>query len=75
MYSLFLFYLLFFYWLFLIKVQNYVTKYRREHTTTTIHDIKKHLSEHLYDEELEEDDPFYFNVNFDKENNVDIGDG
>ena len=29
----------------------------------------------MYDQDLEDDDPFFFNVKYDSENKIDIGDG
>jgi|APCry1669190327_1035288.scaffolds.fasta_scaffold362936_1 hypothetical protein len=39
----------------------------------TIEETRKLIKQNLYDEELEDDDPFFFNVKFDENNDVILG--
>ena len=50
-------------------------KYRKIHTSTTIADIKELVSKHLYDDQLDDDDPFFYNVKLDSDGIPIIGDG
>ena len=52
-----------------------MAKYRKANSSSTIRDIQKLISEHLYDEDLEEEDPFFFNVKLDSEGFPIIGNG
>ena len=38
-----------------------------------IEETRKLIKQNLYDEELEDDDPFFFNVKFDENNDVILG--
>ena len=50
-------------------------KYRKIHTSTTIADIKEFMRLHLYDDQLDDDDPFFYNVKLDSDGIPIIGDG
>jgi hypothetical protein len=39
----------------------------------TIEETRKLIKKNLYDEELEDDDPFFYNVKFDENNDVILG--
>ena len=42
-------------------------KYRKIHTSTPIADIKELVSKHLYDDQLDDDDPFFYNIKLDSD--------
>ena len=56
-------------------MQTFVRSYRKVDKANKILEVKHYINEHLYDEDLNDDDSFFFNLKFDEKSLPITGDG
>ena len=56
-------------------MRHWLRAFRKKDLANKIKEIKKLIKSNLYDEDMREDEYFFFNVKFDKHGEVILGDG